>query len=357
MTVRGTPLTALFLLPLLGTGCRTQAPSPPLPPERSPLQVDVAPAAPRGDPPSAGIPSAHVQATGCRFVGATAAPLPLAFRGEIFAVATTPKPVTLTLGGRSSSVVFSVFGWDLDVGMEEDGVPLHAQEPLGFAGVYDPFSAIDLHWKTTPTFQVLAPFVVGPSFVGAQPTLQPRCEAVGLAEHTFPERPRPPAAVTWYELLEDTRLSATETGPAVAVLPKGAAVAGYGKGANIEVVYQKDGFWRGWVARASLRAGPPDRRFGRLAGRHFSPRRFVGFKCPSPIPLYLRKAGDHFPIATVGFVRAGAHVAFETAQEDYRRLADEQRTTTSELGTFIRNEAYELVVEEAAAAACTTERR
>ncbi len=327
-------------------------------PERAPLQVEVGPAALRHDPPSAGIPSAHVPATGCRFVGATTAPLPLAFRGEIFAVATTPKPVTLTLGGRSSSIVFPIFGWDLDVGIEEDGVPLHAQEPLGFAGVYDPFSAVDLHWKTTPTFQLLAPIVVGPSFVGPPPILQPRCEAVGVAEHSFSERPRPPVLATWYELIEDTRLSATETGPAVAILPKGAAVAAYGKGsANVEVVYRKDGFWRGWVARTSLRAGPPDGRFGRFSGRHYSPRRFAGFKCPSPLPLYLRKAGDHFPIATLGFVRAGAHVAFETAQDDYRPLADEQRTTSSEPGTFVRNEAYELVVDEAAAAGCISDRR
>lgn len=355
MTVRGTPPIILLLLPLLGIGCRTQA--PPLPPERSPLQVDVAPAARRVDPPFAGIPSAHVPATGCRFVGATTAPLRLAFRGELFAVATTPKPVTLTLGGRSSSIVFSVFGWDLDVGMEEDGVPLHAQEPLGFAGVYDPFSAIDLHWKTAPTFQVLAPIVVGPSFVGAPPTLQPRCEAVGLAEHNFPERPRPPAPATWYELAEDTELSATETGPTVAVLPKGAAVAGYGNGSKVEIVYRKDGYWRGWVARTSLRAGSSDVHFGRLAGRHYSPRRFEGFKCPSPLALYLRKAGDHFPIATLGFVRAGTHVAFETAQEGYRPLADEQRTTTSELGSFACDQGYEIVVDEAAAAVCTTDHR
>lgn len=357
MSAHRSPLKILFLLNLIGTSCRERAPSPPpMRPERAPLQVDVAPAAVREDPPYAGIPSAHVAASGCRFVGTTGDELHLAYRGERFAVATTTSPITLTLGegGRLSSIVFSIFGWDLDAGMPDDGVPLHAQEPLGFADVYDPFSDVALSWETKPTFRVAAPTIAGPSFIGPRPTLTPRCDAVGLTMHEFPERPRPPVPATWSELIEDTGLSATAMGPAVAMLPKGVRVATYGSsGARTEVVYRKEGFWRGWVARQSLRASPAEVRVGRLSGRHVSPRRFKGFKCPSPIILYLRKAGDHFPIAAIGVVRA--HVSFQEDREGYRVLAGEQRTKSSDPGTFVVEETFELVVEGTATAQCSSD--
>jgi|GEM_PF-4047395 len=348
-----------FLIPLTVSCTPAPAPTPATPP--SVLQVAIAPAAAQADPPFAGVPSAHVAASGCRFVGTTGDSLRLSYAGAVFAVATTPDRVTLTLGTSVSSIVFSIFGWSLDVGIEDSGVPLHAREPLGFAGVYDPFSSVDLSWKTAPTFQVNAPTGSGPRFLGAPPTQTPRCEAVGLGTSDFPERPRPTSPMAWSELIEDTELSATEAGPAVAVLPKGALVeagppspaTALPKGAKREIVYRKEGVWRGWVAAAALRSAPPTFGVGRLGGRHASPRRFAGFKCPTPIPLYLRRTGDHSPLVTIGVVRAQVHVAFEAGNEGYRVLANEQRVTTGSPGAFVLSDGYEIVVDEEPTLACT----
>jgi hypothetical protein len=350
------PRPAALAIALALPACAAAPPPAPVVEVPPPASASAIAPPPAPEPP-APVPSAHVDATGCALEGPTADHVALAWgpgEGTLFGALATPSPVRVVIaeGRAPSSVVASVFGLAFDAVLPTNGVRLHARAPLGLAGVYDPAAGVPLHWSTMPRLhvevhqdrvRVFAPLAKDVA-----------CAEVGLGAVGYADRALPPVRAH-AEAKRALELSPNAGAPPAAELPKDTVVRVHGRsGAFAEVSYEEAGLWHGFAPTADL---APSKEYGTGWGTgrgRVADRALPGLVCPSALALFVRRELTPDPLARVGEVRAGMHVALEPEGAGrYRRLTDEQRRRTTESGRLDVRKGFELVVETEAARACT----
>ncbi len=313
---------------------------------------------------------AHVYAKGCAFAAISTESVSVSFDASepeaTFAIVQTPTPVKLVLGasaGEPSSVQLEIYALSLDAQVPEDGVPLHAHAPLGLAGVYDPTSEIHIHWNLsqhaspragdTPGFEASTLAADRMSAVSKRVT----CAEVGLDVRPFVQRRLPKRSGSRIAI-EDLALAPSADAAPTAQIPSGTFVTTHARSKDkTEISLLRNGLWHGWVSSSSL--GKSTAPFTPL--RAVGPRlalitRFYDSTCPAELPLYVRERASTRAPVRVGSVRADTHVAFEPAHDGpYRALRDDQRSAANYRGELSLQRGYELVVDQAASAACVDE--
>jgi hypothetical protein len=333
------------------------------------------------------VPSAHVEPSGCSWSGVPSEPIVLAYDGArkdaIFGFARVRGPARLATGTEDApaSAEFGVFGLHFDLQVPEGGFKLHATKPLGLLGVYDPAPYVALLWTREGGLTVIAKGFDPRD--GGITALRPLERAVSCEDVSIERRgviPRRDLARARGFAQGKRRgrdgererlpLSATDgrngDGEAVALLPAGAVVRVHGvSGAMTEVSYDEAGLWHGFVPTSALTPKKSDLGlgYGTGSGGVRAPKRLPGMQCRQDLPLFVRKTGETKPLARVGAVRAGAHVAFEPVAEvesdddadPMLVLSADQRARTDEQGELRLREGFELVVEWAATSTCKDE--
>jgi hypothetical protein len=361
---------SIVLIAVLSSACGAPRSEPrPVPSPSASVAIPAPPAdagslaqAPRNAPSA---PSAHLVTQGCKLHGVSPERIGIAYDGSspkgLFAIVTTPEPIELDLGepGRAASLTVDVLALRFDAQTPEGGVRLHATRPLALGGVFDPAPETPLLWSGTArgiSLGVNAKQIL-PILGNVPIEAELPCDAASIPVAAFTPRSFPKQK--WLaKAIDSFTLSTSPDGVPAATFPVGPIVKVIEtRGKALHVVFENgDGVWHGWAdAHAFTRETE-------LMGQGFGGgtgvgalTRFPGVECPADIPLFVRKTGSAVPLARVGVVRAGMHVAFAPASNDdaFRVLGPEQRATSDAPGSLMMMKELELVVPSDAADTCT----
>lgn len=311
--------------------------------------------------PSTDTPSAHVEATGCRFTGKTAS-VALSYDASdhraTFAEITDTNDLTIVLGsGRSalSSVVVDAYALAFDAQLPVDGVTLYPRAPLALGGVYDPDAATTLRWHLGD--QGLVTNAAPPPGMKQLGGLEAAtaCGDVALERGDKIAARAVPKTIYEASTKGPTPLSAFPGGKAVVELRADKPVSVVEqRGQHARITFEDRGIWLGWVPTAQLLRGARGAGYGYGTGGGRLGARGIpdGFECAKELPLFVRRENGE-PLARVGTVHAKQRVGLAPqASGPFRQVYAEQRSDTRQRLALALRPGFELVVPASAADTC-----